>query len=115
MEIIGILFVLVGLGVGTYGAYVIYRADFPRNDWIVEALHTAALKPSYAVIAHDGYNPSAERDMGFKRAQEVMQQSQNYANTSRKGMMTIGIGFVFQVIGNLPLLWPIIFKTSTVM
>lgn len=110
MEIIGILFILVGLGVGTYGAYVIYRADFPRNDWIVQALYDTASNPSYAVIAPDGYSPSAEREMGFKRAQEVMQQSLNYANTSRKGMMAIGIGFVFQVIGNIFLLWPLIFK-----
>jgi hypothetical protein len=110
MEIISILFVLVGLSVGTYGAYVIYRADFPRNDWIVEALYNAASKPSYAVIAHDGYSPSAEREMGSKRAKEVMQQSLSYAIMSRKGMMAIGIGFVLQVIGNLFLLWPLIFK-----
>jgi len=112
MEIIGILLALVGLGAGTYGAYVIYRADFPRNDWIVEALYNAASKPSYAVIAPDGYSPFAERDMGLKRAQEVMQKTQSYANTSRKGMMAIGIGFVFQVIGNLFLLWPLIFKLA---
>ena len=108
MEIIGILLVLSGLGVGTYGAYVIYRADFPRNDWIVEALHNTALKPSYGVIAPNGYSPSAEREQGFRRAQEVMQQSQSYASTSRKGMMAIGVGFVLQVIGNLFLLWPLI-------
>ncbi len=113
MEIIGILLVLVGLSVGTYGAYVIYCADFPRNDWIVEALSNAASKPSYGVIAPSGYSPSTEREQGSKRTEEIMQQSQNYVKTSRKGMMAIGIGFVFQVIGNLFLLWPLVYKSFT--
>lgn len=113
MEIAGITLVLIGLGVGTYGAYVIYRADFPRNDWIVEALYSAAPKPSYAVIAPSGYSPSAEREEGFRKAQEVMNQARSYANTSRKGMMAIGLGFVFQVVGNLFLLWPLIFRSTT--
>jgi hypothetical protein len=110
METIGILLVLLGLGAGTYGAYVIYRADFPRNDWIVDALYNAASKPSYGVIAPNGYSPSAEREQGLERAREVMQQGQNFAKTSRKGMMAIGIGFVLQVIGNLFLLWPLVCK-----
>lgn len=113
MEILGISMIVMGLVVGTYGAYVIYRADFPRNDWIVDALYTAASKPSYGVIAPSSYSPIAEREKGFQEAQDVMDQSQNYARTSRKGMMAIALGFVFQVIGNVLLLAPLIFCSPT--
>lgn len=113
MEIAGILLVLLGLGVGTYGAYEIYRADFPRNDWILGALYNAASKPSYAVIAPPSYDPSADREASLAVAGHVRDQAQRYVDITRRGMMAIGLGFMFQVIGNLFLLWSLVFGATT--
>jgi len=108
MEIIGILLVLVGLGVATYGAYIFYRTDFPRNNWIIEALNIAASKPSYAVFAPDDYNPDLERKIATARTEELIKQTESYAKSSRKGMYAIGLGFIFQVFGNVLLLWSLL-------
>jgi hypothetical protein len=112
MEITGITLILIGLGVATYGAYVIYRADFPRNNWIVEAMNSAASKPSYGLISTDDYNPDLEREQALARTQEVIKQTESYAKTSRRGMLAIGLGFIFQALGNILLLWPLVSKAS---
>ena len=105
MQTMSILLIVFGLGVSTYGAYIIYRADYPRNDWILEALQSAASRPSYAVFAPDDYDPAAEKEQNFRRVQEVLQQSEVYASKGRKGMKAIAMGFAIQVLGNLMLLW----------
>jgi len=105
MEIAGIVLILIGLAAGTYGAYIIYRADYPRNDWILEALVTSAQRPTYGVIAPSGYDPSAEREQALARAREFVEESKRFVQRSRLGMGGILIGFVLQALGNGLLLW----------
>jgi len=38
---IGMIIVNFGLAVSILGAHEIYRADFPRNDWTLQALKSA--------------------------------------------------------------------------
>lgn len=101
LSISGIVIVIIGLSVSTFGAVLIYRADFPRNDWIVEAATTAASKPSYAVIAPNGYSPEIEIGQGYLRGIQLREQTQQYALVSKRGMRFIFAGFIVQVIGNV--------------
>ena len=97
----GIIVVIVGLGASTYGAVLIYRADYPRNDWIVEAIATAAAKPSYGVIAPDDWHPEQDRQKARERSDEVRIKTNEYALVSKRGMGWIFAGFLVQVLGNL--------------
>lgn len=108
MDAAGIILVLFGLGAGTYGAYVLYRADYPRNDWILAALYSAADRPTYGVIAPAGWSPAAEKETAFAEATKFSQASQLFAEQSRKGMKLILAGFVLQAVGNAFLLWALI-------
>lgn len=101
LTIAGIMIVIFGLGASTYGAVLIYRADYPRNDWIIEAIATATAKPNYGVIAPDGWHPEQDRQKALERAEEVRVQTSKYALISKKGMAWIFAGFLIQVIGNL--------------
>ena len=101
LTITGIIVVIIGLGASTFGALLIYRADYPRNDWIIEAIATAEAKPSYATIAPDGWHPGQDRQRARERAEEVRSKTNEYALVSKKGMGWIFVGFAVQVIGNL--------------
>ena len=101
LTITGIIIVILGLGASTYGAVLIYRADYPRNDWIIEAIATAAAKPSYGVIAPDGWHPEQDRQKARERSEEVRNKTNEYALVSKRGMGWIFAGFLVQVVGNL--------------
>lgn len=100
LTVVGILIVIVGLAVSTYGAVLIYRADVPRNDWILSAVYEAASKPSYAVIAPSGYHPQVEREEAFERVRQLGAQTKKYEKVSKTGMAWIFSGFLVQVVGN---------------
>lgn len=91
----------MGLGASTCGAVLIYRADYPRNDWIIEAIQTAASKPSYGVIAPNGWHPEQDRHTASVRANEVRNKTNQFAIVSKRGMGWIFAGFIVQVIGNI--------------
>lgn len=110
MEIVGIVTVVLGLLLGTYGAYLIFQADFPRNDWIVECLEQISEKLRYGLIAPDNWDPETEKQTALIRAREVAAQAKRYAQQSRRGMGAILFGFLFQFAGNGMLLWPHIKK-----
>jgi len=107
METAGILLVLLGLVAGTYGAYLLYRADHPRNDWILKALYSVAERPTYGVIAPSGWSPSGEKESALAEARIFMEESQRFIKQSRRGMKAIWGGFVLQAIGNVLLLWAV--------
>ena len=101
LTIAGIAIIIIGLGASTYGAVLIYRADHPRNDWIIEAIQTAASKPSYGVIAPNGWHPEQDRSAASGRAEEVRSKTNQFALVSKRGMGWIFAGFIIQVIGNI--------------
>lgn len=78
----------------------------PTNDWIVESLSKISERPRYGLIAPDDYDPVAEKQESLNRVNEVIEQTKRYAQTNKRGMGAIFIGFVFQVAGNGLLLWP---------
>jgi hypothetical protein len=76
ITITGVLIVNFGLAISMLGAIKISRADFPRNDWILEALYSSANSPSYGVISPAGYNPQAERADKIQKVQEIRKQTE---------------------------------------
>jgi hypothetical protein len=96
-----VVIIISGLAASTYGAVLIYRADYPRNDWIIEAIETAAAKPSYGVIAPNGWQPEQDKHYADTRAEEVRSKTTEYALVSKRGMGWIFAGFLIQVVGNV--------------
>ena len=98
---IGMLVVInIGLFISIYGAIKIYRADKPRNDWILENALELADVPRYGVIAHNGYNRGAEKELNLKRVREIKEQMDKHDSINRLGMKYIFIGFIIQFAGN---------------
>lgn len=100
ITIVGIVIVIGGLAISTYGAILIYRADRPRNDWILEALWEGASKPSGAVFS-DGPSLGEVRWRASQRVEEVSEQARRFDRTSKRGMVWIFSGFLVQVAGNV--------------
>jgi hypothetical protein len=104
LETVGILFTLAGLVAATYGAYALYRADYPRNEWILKALYSAAERPTYGVIAPTGWSPVAEKESALAEARKFVEENERFIKQSRHGMRAIWSGFILQAIGNVVLL-----------
>jgi hypothetical protein len=99
LTITGIIIVIIGLGASTYGAVLICRAYYPRNEWIIEAIKTAVAKSSYGTISPDEWHPEQDRKKACERSSEVRREADNYALVSKRGMRWIFVGFLVQVGG----------------
>jgi len=104
LEVIGIVIVIFGLGVSTIGAVLIYRADVPRNDWILSALYEVARRPTHAVFAADDWDPQQEREQTLAHVRQLKDQTKRYEKVSKSGMRWIFVGFIVQVVGNTVML-----------
>lgn len=105
IAISGMLIVNVGLVISILGAVKIYSADSPRSDWILESAYDIAERPSYAVIASNGYSPQAEKYEGRGRANELRLQIDEFNKRNKDGMRLIFSGFIIQVVGNMVWGW----------
>ena len=101
--ITGMLVVNIGLIVSITGAVKIYRADSPRNDWILQTTMELANKPRYAVFAPNDYNPQSEKQEALENANKLIAEIDKFNNINKKGMKLIFLGFIIQFIGNM--LW----------
>ena len=108
LSIVGVAVVVIGLCISIVGAIKIYKADFPRNEWIIHAATTAATRPSHAVIAPNGYNPQSELMENLNQVETIKKENNTYAKESRGGMAWIIAGFIVQVAGNIVLVIPYI-------
>lgn len=100
LTIAGVTVVIAGLGFSLWGALLLYRADFPRNDWILDAVLNSAQTPTYARIAPEGYQPGAEINEKLASARKIIAETSAYAKKSKQGLFIIFLGFVVQVAGN---------------
>jgi hypothetical protein len=104
--ITGIVIVIIGLALSAVGAFIIYKADFPRNAWLLNVATVAASRPSYGVIAPNTWSPQAERTDNLAGVEQMRQETERYATSSRIGMAWILSGFLTQVAGNTVLILP---------
>ena len=101
LSITGMFIVNIGLGISILGAVRIYRADSPRNNWILDAAYTISSVPSYGIIAPDTYNPEHEKSEKLKKVNELKNQIESFNAKNKSGMKLIFIGFSIQTIGNI--------------
>ena len=101
VAICGMLIVNVGLIISILGAIKIYKADTPRNEWILESAYQVASKPSYGVIAPNGYSPQAEISQSTNKAKELGEQITKFNEQNKKEMLLIFCGFGIQFVGNM--------------
>ena len=107
VSVTGMFIVNLGLLISILGAVKIYRADSPRNDWILDAAYAIAERPTYGVIAPSGYSPKAEKHEARSKAKELADNISKYNKTNKNGMGLIFIGFIIQFIGNM--LWGLLY------
>jgi len=101
VSITGMLVVNIGLGISIWGAVKIYRADSPRNDWILDAVYLLSNVPTYGIIAPNNYSPQDEKEEKLKKIKGLKKEINDFNRKNKSGMKLIFIGFIIQFIGNI--------------
>lgn len=90
---------VIGLSLGTLGAFLVWWSDRKQNVWIGESEKRLLHRSRYAgQVTPSDYDPEAEKEQTLEDAHSQIIEMAKSDRMSRGGILLISIGFALQLV-----------------
>lgn len=112
MPIMAELLIVGGLALGLWGSWKLYRSDLPRNEWMLSVLSSTVQRERVPAIAGERAALKAERRTTAADIDALRASAQGWIRAARDGWLLLALGFLFQALGTLLILIPVMMRSA---